>query len=34
MHRRDEKYTQVWSERLKGRGHFEEVGLDGKIILK
>jgi len=23
-----------WSENLKGRGHSEDLGIDGKIILK
>jgi hypothetical protein len=26
--------TQFWSENLKGRDHLEDVGVDGRIILK
>jgi hypothetical protein len=27
-------YTELWSERLKGRCHLEDVDVDGRIILK
>jgi hypothetical protein len=30
----DEKFTQSWSEILKGRVHLEDLGVDGKIILE
>jgi hypothetical protein len=26
--------TKLWSENLKGRDHSEDLGVDGKIILK
>jgi hypothetical protein len=34
MHGRDEKYTTFWSVNLEGRDHLEDLGIDGKIILK
>jgi hypothetical protein len=30
-----EKYiTHFWPESLKGRNHWEDLGVDGRIILK
>jgi hypothetical protein len=26
-------HTELWSEILKGRDHWEELGVDGRIIL-
>jgi hypothetical protein len=26
--------TKLWSKNVKGRDHFEELGIDGKIILE
>jgi hypothetical protein len=31
MHRKDEKYNML--ENLKGRGHLEFLGINGRIIL-
>jgi hypothetical protein len=31
---RREMRTKFWSENLKGRGHVEDIGVHGKIILK
>jgi hypothetical protein len=28
----NEKCINVWSENVKGRGHSEDLGVDGKII--
>ena len=30
----DEKYTEFWMENLDERDHMEDIGLDGKVILK
>jgi hypothetical protein len=27
-------HTEFWSENLKGRDNFEDLGVDGKIILE
>jgi hypothetical protein len=27
-------HTKFWSEKLKGRDHLEDLGIDEKIILK
>jgi hypothetical protein len=27
-------YTKFWSEKLKGRDHSEELGVNGRIILE
>jgi len=32
-HERCEMHTKFWSETLKGRGHSEDLGVDGKIRL-
>jgi hypothetical protein len=29
-----EVHTKIWPEKLKGRGHLEDLGVDGKIILE
>jgi hypothetical protein len=34
MHRRDAKHVRFWSEKLKGRDHSEDPGVDGNIILE
>jgi hypothetical protein len=35
MHGRDEKiHTKFWLEKLKGKDHLEDLGIDGKIILE
>jgi hypothetical protein len=31
-HGRDEMYTELQSENLKGRNHSQDLGLDGRII--
>jgi hypothetical protein len=31
-HKRDEMYTKYWSENLKGRDYFEDLGIDGRKI--
>jgi len=33
-HGRDEKCTVFWSERLEGRDHLEDVGVDGRLMLE
>jgi hypothetical protein len=27
-------HTQFWSENLKGRDHFEDLDVDGRIVLE
>jgi hypothetical protein len=34
MHWRDEMCTIFWSEGLKGRDHSEDLGVDGRMVLK
>jgi len=34
MHGTREMHTIFWLENLKGRDHFEDLGTDGRIILK
>jgi hypothetical protein len=31
---RREMHTQFWFENMKGRDHFGDLGVDGRIILK
>jgi hypothetical protein len=26
--------TEFWLENLKGKGHYDDLGVDGRIILK
>jgi hypothetical protein len=34
-YRRDkEMHTKYWSGNVKGRGHLEDLGIDGRIILE
>jgi hypothetical protein len=32
--KRCEKFIQIYSRKLDGRGHFRDTGIDGKIIFK
>jgi hypothetical protein len=34
MHEGQEKYTKFWLGSPKGRDHWEDVGIDGRIILQ
>jgi len=34
MHGGGEVHTEFWRERLRERDHFEDPGIDGRIILK
>jgi hypothetical protein len=29
-----EMHTKFWSLNLKGRGHFEDIGIEGRVILE
>jgi len=34
LHGTDEMHTKVWFENLNGRDHPEDLGINGKIVLK